>query len=116
LRQSDALFLVPAHGILDIGLGEWPNYEPARPYRSVAVVEFLAEAILDSLPVIAGVGIGFEIPQPLVDDFSMPVRYRNRLGRRRDSVPQRLQVVDLFVDRQVIESRRGKRDRSGHEC
>ena len=41
LGKADALRLVPGRGILEIGLGEWPNDEPARHFRSVAVVEFL---------------------------------------------------------------------------
>src|SRR5438477_1564003 len=28
LRESDALFLVPARSVLEIGLDEWPNDEP----------------------------------------------------------------------------------------
>jgi hypothetical protein len=36
----------------------------------------------------------------------VPGRNRDRLRRGRDSAPQRLQVVDFLVDRQVIEARR----------
>lgn len=40
--ETGSFVLVPPRGVLEIGLGEWPNDEPARHFRSVAVVELLA--------------------------------------------------------------------------
>ena len=45
----------------------------------MAAVELLAEAFLNNLPAVAGVRIGFEVLQALVEDFAVPVRNRNRL-------------------------------------
>jgi hypothetical protein len=40
--ETGLFVLVPPRGVVEIGLGEWPNDEPARHFRSVAVVELLA--------------------------------------------------------------------------
>ena len=106
LVKPGALVLVPTRGILEIGLGERPNGEPAGHSCLAVVVELLPEAFLDDVPVVAGVRIDVELPYALVDDLAVPARNRDRLRRCRDSVPQRLQVVDFLVDRQVIEARR----------
>jgi hypothetical protein len=98
--------LVPPRGILEIGLGEWPNDEPAGHSRLAAAAELLAKAFLDDVPVVAGVRIDVELLQALGDDLAVPVGNKDRLRRGRDSAPQRLQVVDFLVDRQVIETRR----------
>jgi hypothetical protein len=108
LGEPGSLVLVPPPGILEIGLSEWPNDEPAAHSISVAAVELLAEPFLNNIPAVAGTGIGFEIFDALVEDFAVPIRNRNRLRCRRDPVPQRLQVVDLLVDRQLVETGRRK--------
>jgi hypothetical protein len=59
-----------------------------RGIPSVAAVEFLAEAFLHNLPALTGVRIGFEVLQAFIEDFTVPIRNRNRLRRRCDSVPQ----------------------------
>jgi len=111
LGEPGSLVLVPPRGILEIGLSEWPNDEPAAHSISVAAVELLAEPFLNNIPAVAGTGIGFEIFEALVKDFAVPIRNRNRLRCGRDAVPQRLQVVDLLVDRQLVET--GRREGNG---
>src|SRR6187401_2365926 len=75
---------------------------------SVVAVELLSEAFLHNLPAVTDGRIGFEVLQTLVQDFAVPIGNGNRLRSGRYSVPQRLQVVDLLVDRQVIETGRRK--------
>src|ERR1700730_15332492 len=77
-------------------------------------IEFSAKSFLDDIPAVAGLRVGLVILQPLVEDLAMPFRDRNCLGTCCDSVPQRLQIVDLLVDRQVVETRRRQRDRFRH--
>jgi len=43
----------------------------------------------------------------------VPIRNRNGVRVARDSVPQQLQVVDLLIDRQVVEIGQRKRDLLG---
>ena len=69
-------------------------------------IQLPAKSFLDHIPVVAGVGVVLEILDPLVEDLAMPFRDRNRLRTCRDSVPQRLQIVNLLVDRQVVETGR----------
>jgi len=65
----------------------------------------------DDLPAVTRARIVFEILQAFVDDVPVPVGDGNRLGRGRDSVPKRLQVVDLLVDRKIVKS--GRRECDG---
>ena len=67
-------------------------------------VELLTEPFLHDIPGVTGAGSGFEIVQSISQDFPVPVGNRNRLWGGRNSVPQRLQVVDLLVDRQLVET------------
>ena len=53
--EPGSLVLVPPRGILEIGLGERPNDEPAGHSRLAVVVELLAKAFLDDVPFVAGV-------------------------------------------------------------
>jgi hypothetical protein len=104
--EPGPLIVVPPRGILEIGLGERPNDEPADHSQLALAAELLAKTFLDDVPVVAGVRIDVELLHALVDDLAVPVGNREGLRRGRDSVPQRLQVIDFFVDRQVIETRR----------
>ncbi len=88
LAEPGSLVVVPARSILQIGLSERPNDKAAGHSRSVAAVEFCAEAFLNNLPAVTGVRIGFEILQALVEDFAVPIGNRNGLGSGGDSVPQ----------------------------
>jgi hypothetical protein len=74
-------------------------------------VQLLAKPFLDDIPAVAGFGIGLEIFQSLVEDFAVPFRDGNRLGSCRDTVSQRLQIVDLLVDRRCVETGRRQRHR-----
>ena len=38
------------------------------------LIQFPAKPFLDDIPAVAGFGIGLEIFQPLVKDFSVPIR------------------------------------------
>jgi hypothetical protein len=67
-------------------------------FDSVTAIELLAEAFLNSLPAVTSLWVGLEVLQALVEDFAVPIGNGNRLRSCRDSVPQRLQVVDLLVD------------------
>jgi hypothetical protein len=60
--ETGSFVPVPSRGILEIGLSEWPNDEPAGHSRSVAAVELFAEALLNNLPAVTGGRIGFEVP------------------------------------------------------
>jgi hypothetical protein len=115
LGETGSFVLVPPRGIVEIGLGEWPNDEPGGSFRSVAAVELLPEAFLHNLPAVTGGRIGFEVLQALVEDPTVPFGNGNRRRRGRYSVPQRLQVVDLLLDRQFVETGRRKRDGFGNE-
>src|SRR5918994_3252996 len=57
LGEPGSLVLVPPRGILEIGLGERPNDEPTGHSRLAAVIELVAKAFLDDVPVVAGVRI-----------------------------------------------------------
>ena len=96
--KPGSLLLVPTRGVLEIGLSERPNDEPAGHSDSGTAIELLAETFLNSLPAVTSLWVGLEVFQALVKDFTVPIRNRNRLRSCSDSVPQRLQVVDLLVD------------------
>jgi hypothetical protein len=64
--ETSSFVLVPPRGILEIGLGERPNDEPAHHAMSATAVELLPKASLYDLPAVTGVRIGFEIPLALV--------------------------------------------------
>ena len=61
LGETGSFVLVPSRGIVEIGLGEWPNDEPASHCGSVMAIELLAESFLNDRPGVARVGIGLEI-------------------------------------------------------
>jgi hypothetical protein len=87
-----------------------------RLIELVLVIQLPAKAFLDHIPAVARIGIGFEVSQPFVEDFAVPFRDRNAFGRGRDSVPERLQVIDLLVDLQIVEAGRWQRHKLGHEA
>jgi len=72
--------------------------------RHIVTVELLAQAFLNSVQAVTSVWVGLTVFQAVVDDLVVPVRNWNRLGVAGDPVPQRLQVVNLFVDREVVEA------------
>src|SRR5689334_5425909 len=49
-RETVMLFVVPSRGIVEIGLGEWPNDEPAGQRCLLPAIELLAETVLNDLP------------------------------------------------------------------
>jgi hypothetical protein len=112
--KSWPLSVVPLRGRLDIRLGERPNDERAGHHRSVTAVQLSSESFLNDLPAFTCAWIGVELLQAIIDDLPVPIWNRNRIGRSRDSVPKRLQVVDLLIDRQIVESGRWKRNGVGH--
>src|SRR4030095_7063238 len=67
-------------------------------------------AVLEQSP-----SFGLQVLQALIEDLTVPFGNRNRLGSGCDAVPQRLQVVDLLVDRQIVETGRRQRDWLGHD-
>ena len=54
------------------------------------------------------------VRQSLTEHFPMPIRNRNLGLVGSDSIPQRLDVVDLFLDGHVVESGRRERCSSTH--
>src|SRR5262245_2253411 len=114
--ESGPLTFVPSRRRLDIGLGKCPNDESPSDRPLAAAIDFLAESLLHGLPAVAGVWIRFEILQTLLDGCPVPLRNRHCLRSRGDAIPQRLQVVDLLLDRQVVETGRRQRDWCGHEA
>ena len=114
LGESGPLIVVPSRDRLDIRLGEWPNDERAGHRRSAGAMSCRRFVPDESFAVAR------------LRSFRDPVRFApsmisrcqsgtaDRLGRGRDSVPERLQIVDLLVDREVVESGRRKRDRPDH--
>jgi len=80
----------------------------------VLVIQLLVKPIPDVVPNVAGSGIVFEVLHPLVEDLAVPFRHGNAFGRCRDSVPQRLYVVDLFVHRQIVKTGWWQRYRFRH--
>ena len=76
----------------------------------------LAKAFLNSLPDVTSISVGFQLFQAFVEDFTVPIRNRNRVGAGCDSIPQRLHVVDLLFDRQVVEAGRRQWDGFGHKA
>ena len=110
LGEPRSLLLVPPRGILEIGLGKRPN-DNRRDIRFSDGYRSSCEAFVNSLPAVTSIRVGFEVLQALPDDFPVPVRNRNRLRAGGDSLPERLQIVDLLVDREVVKSRRWKMER-----
>jgi hypothetical protein len=53
--------------------------------------------------------------QPLLQDPALPLVQRDLVCRCGDTVPQRLHVVDLLLDGQLVEPRRGHRERLAHD-
>jgi hypothetical protein len=85
---------------------------PLRHDLRHSVLELLAELFLNDIPAATDSRNGFEILRAFVEDLALLVRNRNRLRSGGNSAPERLQVIDLFVDRQVVEGGRRKRDGS----
>ena len=79
-------------------------------------LESISKTRLDDIPWVATVRVGVEIVQALRDNFSVPLRDVDRRIRRRNSIPQQREIVDLLVGRQVVESTRRKGDWYGHQC
>ena len=75
------------------------------------LIQFPAKPLLNDIPAVAEFGICLEIFQPLVKDFAVPIRDGNRIGSCRNSAPKRLEIVDLLVDRQFVETGRRQRHR-----
>jgi len=46
--------------------------------------------------------------EPLGNDVTVPVRHRDLLGVLREVIPQRLNVFELFVGRELVKARRRK--------
>lgn|SRR6185369_17108194 len=103
-QDHDSLFCLPeVHGIWK-RVRQRPNNPPARHGRSVlSLTQFVAEALADDVPALAGVGIRLVILQAFIENLAMPFGHGYLLGSRCDSVPQRLHVLDLLVDREVID-------------
>jgi hypothetical protein len=76
--------------------------------RLLALPQCFAKPFADDIPALAGVRIRFVILQAFVDDFAVPFRDGHLLGSGGDSIPQRLDVLDLLVDREPIESWRDR--------
>ena len=87
-----------------------------RCWRSKRIIgglqrsDLLAEPFLNDLPAVAGFRIGLQVVQSLVENFTVPIGNRESSRSRCDAVPQRLQIVDLLVDRQLVETGRRQRD------
>jgi hypothetical protein len=54
--------------------------------------------------------------QPLFQELPLPVGERYLIHARGDVVPERLDVSDLLVDRELVETRRGEGQRGTHHA
>lgn len=86
-REPTSLVLVPSRGLLEIGLGERPNDEPASHDGLPGILELLAKARLNRFPTVTSVRGDVELLQPLVEDFMVPVGNRNRCRTGCKSIP-----------------------------
>jgi hypothetical protein len=75
LGEPSALRLVQ-RGILEIGLGKWPNDEPADHCDLLPAVDLLAQTFLNSLPGVTRIWVRFQISQAFVENFPVPIRNR----------------------------------------
>jgi hypothetical protein len=79
----------------------------------LALAEVIAKSVPHDLSALAGVGVGFELLEAFVQDLLVPVRYGDLIRCRSDAFPQRLHVIDLLVDRELVQSRRRDGNRLG---
>jgi hypothetical protein len=77
----------------------------------LARAQLVAESIPHDVAALAGVGVRFEVLETFVQHLSVPVRYRNLMGRGNDAFPQQLHVIDLVFDSELVESMRWDRNK-----
>lgn len=73
---------------------------------SGAVLQLPEEIVPNILPGHCSTGIGTMSREAVVKDPAMPVWYRDDFRVRDDAIPQRVDVVDLLIDRKVVEAGR----------
>lgn len=76
--------------------------------------ELLEEPIADLTPRAHGSGILAVLLESIAHEPPMPIRHRNPLVLLRDATPQRLDVPNLLVGRQVVKARGRHRQRTTH--
>lgn len=80
----------------------------------LALAQVIVKSVPHDVPALAGVGVGFQVLETLVQHLSVPIRYRNLIGCGSDAFPQQLHVIDLLFDRELVEFRRWDGNRLGH--
>jgi hypothetical protein len=68
------------------------------------VAQLALDVCADVCPESASAGARMVRRQALANDFPMPLRHRNLLRGRSNPVPERLHEINLFVDREIVES------------
>jgi hypothetical protein len=72
---------------------------------ATAALQLIQDLRFYILPRSALRGIGLIGPDSLFEHLAMPIGYRNLFRPGSDPIPERLNVIDLLVDRELIESR-----------
>jgi len=77
----------------------WPS---AR--RALATGELLEQVVPPLSPRMSGTRIHSMFGESIADDLSMPIWHGNLVRCRCDAVPERLDVSDLLIGRQLVEA------------
>ncbi len=99
--ETGPLGLVPERRLEGVGLRLRANPELAHLAR---LSQPHLETFENFLPRTSLVGSGTMCREARFQELALPVRERHLLDARRDVVPQRLDVVDLLIDGQLIET------------
>ena len=78
--------------------------------------EFTLDVLPDLFPRSSWNGVRGQLSEPLLEDFSVPVRDRNLLRGCSNTTPERLNVRDLVVDGKIVETWRWVRNELAHEA
>lgn len=85
-----------------------PEQVAGSPARSSFLIVGLGlQLSLKRVPRHAFIRIALQLCEPFIQDSLMPRRHSDSLWPGRDALPDRLDVIDLFIDRPPFESRRG---------
>jgi len=100
-----ALTLVSKRRFEDVELGLRRDLDPPH---SASAAEAGQKLFADLGPRAGGDLATSMRGEPLGNDVTVPVRHRDLLGVLREVIPQRLNVFELFVGRELVKARRRK--------
>jgi hypothetical protein len=110
--QTRPLALIPNRRLEGIHLRLRANPQPGHLARSQPPLETL-ENLLPWKSFVWSCAVG---GQPLLQEFPLPVGKRHLIDASGDVIPERLDVCDLLIDRELVKARRRQRQGSAHHA